>query len=69
MKNESNRREFLGTAGASLAGFAVVSTVIGGLPNAVEAKTSKKRNSMEDWLLSTGKDKISPNIYNAALSK
>lgn len=69
MKNKSNRREFLGTAGASIAGLAVVSTVIGVSPETAAAKTKKTELSFENWLLNTGKDKIAPNIYNAAASK
>jgi DMSO/TMAO reductase YedYZ molybdopterin-dependent catalytic subunit len=67
-KNKTNRREFLGIAGLSLAGLAVAS--VAGLPQVI-AKESASRQSVnfEQWLLNTGADDLPKGIYQKALEQ
>jgi len=64
-KNKTNRREFLGIAGASLAGLAVAGAV--GLPQIIAKESSSRKNaSIEEWLLNTGADDLPQGLYQAA---
>jgi hypothetical protein len=67
-KNKTNRREFLGIAGASLAGLAAIGAL--GLPkaNAKESSSSQKA-AIEDWLLNTGADDLPRGLYQGALEQ
>ena len=64
-KNKTNRREFLGIAGASLAGLAIAGAV--GLPQIIAKESSSRRNApIEEWLLNTGADDLPQGLYQAA---
>ncbi|HEX8369479.1 MAG TPA: hypothetical protein VF604_13115 [Pyrinomonadaceae bacterium] len=64
-KNKTNRREFLGIAGASLAGLAVIGTV--GLPQSAAKESSfRQKGTLEEWLLNTGADDLPQGLYQAA---
>ncbi|HEX8249638.1 MAG TPA: hypothetical protein VF599_15785 [Pyrinomonadaceae bacterium] len=64
-KNKTNRREFLGIAGASLAGFAVIGAM--GLPQSAAAESSIRQTAtLEEWLLNTGADDLPRGLYQAA---
>lgn len=65
-KNKTNRREFLGIAGISLAGLAVAGMV--GLPQIIAKESSSRQNaSIEEWLLNTGADTLPRGLYQGAL--
>jgi hypothetical protein len=67
-KSKTNRREFLKITGVSLTGLALVGAV--GIPQAMaKEKTSRSEASVEQWLLNTGADDLSPNLYNDMLQK
>ena len=64
-KNKTNRREFLGIAGASLAGLAIAGAV--GLPQILAKESSSRQNAnIEEWLLNTGADDLPQGLYQAA---
>lgn len=56
-KNKKNRREFLEIAGLSAIGIVVASTGIKTMFG-VEASSTTRQMSFEDWVLQTGKDKL-----------
>jgi hypothetical protein len=67
-KNKTNRREFLGIAGASLAGLAVIGAV--GLPQAAAQESSfSQKATLEEWLLNTGADDLPKGLYQGALEQ
>ena len=67
-KNKTNRREFLGIAGASLAGLAIAGAV--GLPKVTAKESSSRQNaSLEQWLLNTGADDLPQSLYQGALEQ
>jgi hypothetical protein len=67
-KNKTNRREFLGIAGASLAGLAAIGAL--GLPKADAKESSSRRMaSIEEWLLNTGADDLPQSLHQAALEQ
>lgn len=67
-KNKTNRREFLGIAGASLAGLAIAGVV--GLPQAIaKGASSQQQGAIEDWLLNTGADDLPRGLYQSALEQ
>jgi hypothetical protein len=67
-KSKTNRRDFLKVTGASLTGLALAGVV--GIPQAIAKESSKRsKESMEQWLLNTGADDLSPNLYNDVLQK
>jgi hypothetical protein len=67
-KNKTNRREFLGLAGASLAGLAIAGAV--GLPQAVaKGFSSPQKANIEEWLLNTGADDLPKGLYQRALEQ
>jgi hypothetical protein len=64
-KNKTNRREFLGIAGASLAGLAVIGAVR--LPKSAAQESSfSQKATLEEWLLNTGADDLPQGLYQAA---
>jgi hypothetical protein len=67
-KNKTNRREFLGIAGASLAGLAVAGAV--GLPQIFAKESSSRQNAnLEEWLLNTGADDLPQGLFQGALEQ
>jgi len=67
-KSKTNRRDFLKITGASLTGLALASVV--GIPQAIAKQPSKRsKESMEQFLLNTGADDLSANLYNEVLQK
>lgn len=63
---KTNRREFLGLTGASLAGLALTAGALslpGGLTASVAAN---QKPPLEEWLLDTGRATLSPGVYNHA---
>jgi hypothetical protein len=67
-KSKTNRREFLKITGASLTGLALASAV--GLPQAAAKEPSlRSKTSLEQWLLETGADDLSPSLFNDVLLK
>ncbi|HEX8736065.1 MAG TPA: twin-arginine translocation signal domain-containing protein [Pyrinomonadaceae bacterium] len=67
-KNKTNRREFLGMAGISLAGLAVAGMV--GLPQVIaKGSASRQEANIEEWLLNTGADTLPRGLYQSALEK
>jgi hypothetical protein len=68
-KKKTNRREFLGIAGASLAGLAIAG--MAGVPQQVIAKesASRRQTSVEEWLLNTGADDLPKGLYQNALAQ
>jgi hypothetical protein len=67
-KSKTNRRDFLKITGASLTGLALASVV--GIPQAIaKEKSSRSKESMEQFLLNTGADDLSANLYNEVLQK
>jgi hypothetical protein len=67
-KNKTNRREFLGIAGASLAGLAAIGAL--GLPQAnAKESSSRQKGTIEDWLLNTGADDLPQGLHRAALEQ
>lgn len=69
-ESKKSRREFLGVAGATLAGAVIASTPLK-LSAAAAAKTpaAAQAESIETWLLNTGQQKLSPEIYTTVRDK
>ena len=66
-KNKTNRREFLGIAGASLAGLAILGA---GLPQILAKESSSRQSAtIEEWLLNTGADDLPKGLYLGALEQ
>lgn len=64
---KTNRREFLGLTGATLAGLAIAAGGLS-LPGALAAPLAAERKPpIEEWLLSTGQASLPPGLYNQAL--
>lgn len=65
-ESTKNRRQFLGIAGATLAGVAIAYTSLKLPVAAAEAATRSptvpQGDSLEAWLLSTGQDEIDPQL-------
>jgi hypothetical protein len=61
-KEKTSRRKFLGVAGTSLAGLAIVSSM-GVTQTKAQTFSSETHLTLENWLLDTGKDDISTNLY------
>ena len=67
-KSKTNRREFLKITGISLTGLALVSAV--GAPQAIAKEPFLRSDvSLEQWLLNTGADELSPGVYEDVLQK
>jgi len=67
-KNKTNRREFLGIAGISLAGLAVAG--VAGLPQIIAKESSSRQSApIEEWLLNTGADDLPQGLYQRALEQ
>lgn len=63
---KTDRREFLGLTGATLAGLVVTAGALS-LPKVLAAPVAASRTPpIEEWLLGTGQTKLSPAIYNQA---
>lgn len=63
-ESKKSRREFLGIAGATLAGVAIASSTLK-LPTAVaNSITDSRGSSLEAWLLSTGQQELDPQLYS-----
>lgn len=63
-ESKKSRREFLGIAGATVAGVVIASTALE-LP-AVASKApaaAAQSDSLESWLLNTGQGKIDPQLF------
>ncbi|HVF55219.1 MAG TPA: hypothetical protein VM934_03665 [Pyrinomonadaceae bacterium] len=61
-ESKKNRRQFLGMAGASLAGIAIVSTSLK-LPDAsAKSPVARQSDSLESWLLNTGQEELDPQL-------
>jgi hypothetical protein len=64
-KNKTNRREFLGIAGVSLAGLALAGVV--GVPKIVAKESvSQPKGTIEEWLLNTGADDLPQSLFQGA---
>jgi hypothetical protein len=69
-ESKKSRREFLGVAGATLAGAVIVSTPL----KLTAAAASKPRaaaqtESLEAWLLNTGQQNLSPELLMTVREK
>jgi hypothetical protein len=63
-ESKKSRREFLGVAGATLAGAVIAATPLK-LAAAAAAKTpaAAQAETLEAWLLNTGQQNLSPELF------
>lgn len=67
--SKKSRREFLGVAGATLAGAVIASATLN-LPIAMAGSpTAIQADSLEAWLLDTGQQALNPELFTAVREK
>lgn len=67
-KSKTDRREFLKITGVSLTGLALVGKF--GVPQVLaNTRSSGSETALENWLLNTGADELSPSLFTDVLQK
>lgn len=61
-ESKKNRRQFLGIAGATLAGVVIAHTSLQFLLAEARSPATPQENSLEAWLLSTGQEELDPQL-------
>jgi nitrous oxide reductase len=67
--SKKSRREFLGVAGATLAGAVIASTSLKLTAAAATSPAAAQAESLEVWLLNTGQQNLSPELFMTVREK